>query len=92
MPINKKVGVDMRLYMLILILILVSIGTITAGNSDDVKKYFENIPFQMSEINVPVFPDYKVNIIKHGAVGNGQVMNTKAINDAIEQIKVGEWL
>ena len=92
----------MRLYMLILILILVSIGTITAGNSDDVKKYFENIPFQMSEINVPVFPDYKVNIIKHGAVGNGQVMNTKAINDAIEQcsnqgggmviIPAGIWL
>ena len=92
----------MRLYLVILFTILISIGTISAGNNSEIKEYFKDLPFQMPEIEVPAFPEYSVNIIEYGAIGNGQVMNTQAINDAIKQcseqgggtviIPAGMWL
>ena len=40
--------------------------------------------FQMPHVNVPSFPEYRVDIRDFGAVSDGVTMNTKAINDAIE--------
>lgn len=38
----------------------------------------------MPEITIPAFPDREVNVVDFGAVGDGQTMNTVAINKAIE--------
>jgi polygalacturonase len=46
--------------------------------------YTTGLPFSMPEVQVPVFPDRTVNIIDHGAVGDGQTMNTGFINAAIQ--------
>ena len=43
-----------------------------------------DVPFQMPEVQVPIFPDRTMNIIEHGAVGDGQTMNTKAFANAIQ--------
>lgn len=47
---------------------------------------YEGVQFNMPEVEEPVIPDYSVNIIDFGAVDGGQVLNTKAITDAIEAV------
>ena len=40
----------------------------------------------MDKVEQPTFPDYSVNIIDFGAKPDGITLNTKAINDAIQQV------
>ena len=47
---------------------------------------YENLPFNMPKVEQPAFPDYTVNIVDFGAKGDGIVLNTKAINDAIKAV------
>lgn len=47
---------------------------------------YENLPFDMPRVEQPTFPSYTVNIKDFGAVGNGIVLNTKAIDDAIKAV------
>jgi polygalacturonase len=47
---------------------------------------YNGVPFKMSPVVQPSFPDKIVNIIDFGAKGDGITMNTKAINDAIKNI------
>jgi polygalacturonase len=84
------------------VILVITIGVISAGTECELKKYYKDLPFQMSNIEIPVFPDYEVNIVEFGAIGNGKIMNTKAINDAIKKcsqkgggtvlIPAGMWL
>lgn len=41
--------------------------------------------FEIPEIKLPKFPDKSFNITEYGAVGNGMVNNSAAINKAIEE-------
>jgi hypothetical protein len=69
------------------IVILFCIGmvlTSTCGDSDVLRKYTENLPFDMPCVTEPQFPNFSVNISDFGAVGDGHTMNTQAIADAIE--------
>lgn len=59
--------------------------TATCGDSDVLRKYTENLPFDMPLVTEPQFPDFSVTISDFGAVGDGITMNTKAIADAIEK-------
>jgi polygalacturonase len=57
----------------------------TASASDqEIKGYTANLPFSMPEIHAPTFPANKVSIVDCGAVADGETMNTKAINEAIQ--------
>ncbi len=47
---------------------------------------YDDLEFNMSTVVEPVFPEYKVFITDFGAVNDGQTINTKAINDAIEAV------
>ena len=47
---------------------------------------YENLPFDMPKVEQPSFPDYTVCITDFGAKGDGIVLNTKAINDAIKAV------
>jgi polygalacturonase len=48
------------------------------------KSYTTGLPFSMPEIQVANFPERTVSIVDHGAVGDGQTMNTKAFASAIQ--------
>ncbi len=47
---------------------------------------YSALPFQMEQVQQPVFPNYSVSIVDFGAVADGKTLNTKAINDAIKHV------
>ncbi|WP_159519235.1 glycoside hydrolase family 28 protein [Sunxiuqinia indica] len=47
---------------------------------------YEGVEFEMPMVIEPSFPDYSASITEYGAVGDGQVLNTKAFADAIDQV------
>jgi len=49
---------------------------------------YNDLPFKMSQVTQPSFPDYVANILDFGAKGDGVTVNTKAINDAIKKVNV----
>ena len=62
-------------------------NTVNAQNGNYIdESIYENLPFDMPKVEQPAFPDYTVNIIDFGAKGDGIVLNTKAINDAIKAV------
>lgn len=46
--------------------------------------YLHNAPFEMPDLSAPQFPDTTFAITDYGAVGDGQVLNTQAIQHTIE--------
>lgn len=80
---DRKNRYNIRTAAAFLSLLLFSLSSF-AQNTDDIEKYLKDLPFPVQGISVPVFPDRVVNIIDFGAVGDGQTMNTVAINKAIE--------
>lgn len=50
------------------------------------KSIYNNLPFQMPQVQQPQFPDYEVSIVAYGAQQDGKTVNTKAINDAIKAV------
>ncbi|WP_299230942.1 glycoside hydrolase family 28 protein [uncultured Bacteroides sp.] len=47
---------------------------------------YEGLPFDMQQVQQPVFPEYSVNITDFGAVADGKTLNTVAINKAINDV------
>lgn len=47
---------------------------------------YENLPFDMPEVQRPSFPAYQVNILDFGAKGDGITLNTTSINKAIDAV------
>lgn len=62
-----------------------NIASAQCGNHID-EAIYENLPFDMPKVEQPVFPDYSVNILQFGAKSDGITLNTKAINDAINDV------
>ncbi len=53
---------------------------------EDINNYYKGIPFEMPVVKLPQFNSYKVNIVDFGAVGDGQTLNTQAIQQAIDEV------
>jgi polygalacturonase len=74
----------------------------TNASDQEIKAYTANLPFSMPEFQAPVFPANRVSIVDFGAISDGETMNTKAINEAIQAcakkgggtvvIPAGMWL
>jgi len=67
--------------------VLASSGFLSSSlraSDNEVHRYLNDVPFDMPEIVVPVFPDRLFDIADFGAIGNGLTLNTTAINDAIK--------
>jgi DNA sulfur modification protein DndE len=50
---------------------------------DEIKKYTKGLPFEVGNIEAPVFKDKVYDITEFGAVPDGHTLNTEAINKAI---------
>ena len=73
---------------MILTFILSILISISIQDENKYKKYFENLPFEMPEIEPPTFPDYTVNIKDFNAIGDGKTLCTDAFAEAIEALSV----
>lgn len=52
--------------------------------NNEIKKYYENLPFEMPLLKAPTFPDKDYLITDYGAKGDGISLNTEAFRNAIE--------
>ena len=59
-------------------------GQLTGQIEQEIRSRCEALPFEMPKIDVPTFPDRRVSITQHGAVGDGHTMNTSAFAGAIQ--------
>ncbi len=53
-------------------------------HQSEVHSYLTDLPFKISEIQLPEFPDRIFNILDYGAVGDGHTLNTDAFKKAID--------
>lgn len=44
---------------------------------------YEDLPFEMEKVVLPVIPDYEVDLRDFGAVGDGRTLNTEAFRQAV---------
>jgi hypothetical protein len=58
-------------------------GSDTAGAYDYL---YENLPFEMSKVLEPVFPDHRESITDHGGVPDGVTLNTGAFAQAMDAL------
>ena len=57
-----------------------------AAYATDYGKYYQNLPVKMQQPEMPVIPDYSVNLKDFGAVGDGITLNTAAFEKAVKAL------
>ena len=79
----------MRILKIALIIICVLLTQMSFARK--VQKYdylYKNLPFSMSKIQKPLFPNYSVSVTECGGVGDGITLNTKAFAEAMSRLSV----
>lgn len=56
------------------------------NESTIVENLYSDLPFEMPQVQEPVFPDFRVEIPEFGAVGDGSTKNTQAFAAAIAKV------
>jgi polygalacturonase len=70
--------------ILLISILVVTAGACTSGSGKQPgKTSWDSIDGILSQIVAPVFPDRTFDVTDYGAVGNGTILSTRAINDAI---------
>lgn len=76
----------------LVLLVFIASMSISCATQKSVKssyKYdylYENLPFDMPKVQVPVFTNNKVNLLDFGGVGDGITMNTDAFDKAMQSL------
>ena len=72
----------MTKFSILILTVLISMSV----QENPYKKYFEDLPFEMPELEPPSFPDYTVNIKDFNAVGDGKFLCTESFAKAVEHL------
>lgn len=59
---------------------------VAAENMNDTDNIYNELPFQMNAVQLPVFPDNTRSITEFGAVADGITLNTEAFDKAIKAV------
>ena len=59
---------------------------VAAENMNDTDNIYNELPFQMNAVQLPVFLDYTRSITEFGAVADGITLNTEAFDKAIKAV------
>lgn len=81
----------MKRFFLFLLLIPSLLFISCNESADSVSSYkyaylYENLPFEMPRVDIPVFPKRSVNILDFGGVPDGITLNTEAFENAISEL------
>jgi polygalacturonase len=68
----------------ILFFIAIAISFASIAQTKNEQYYLQAAPFKMPVVAEPTFPDKTFSIKDHGAVGDGQTINTNAFAKAID--------
>ncbi len=78
----------MKYTFYLLALILLCFGCKHPSTEDTKFSYlYEDLPFEMPQINIPVFPDYQISITDFGGIGDGKTLNTEAFIKAFTDLE-----
>ena len=58
----------------------------SAHAAGDYSKYYQNLPVQMQQPQLPTIPTNRVSILECGGKGDGQTLNTQAFSKAISKL------
>lgn len=70
-------------------LLLTSVVVLLSCHTEQPRSYdylYQDIPFEMSKLVVPTFPDHQVSINDYGGVGDGLTLNTEAFAKAMDAL------
>jgi polygalacturonase len=73
-----------RVLLAIIVMESFALAGVPDGVADELHGRVTNLPFAMTAPEAPAIPDRIVSITEHGALGDGQTMNTAAFAAAIE--------
>ncbi len=80
----KRIGkMKLPVYLLILVAMACNATTPALEVTNDI---YEGIEFEMPKVVEPTFPELSVSIVEHGAVNDGQTLNSEAFADAISEV------
>lgn len=54
--------------------------------AEEYGKYYQDLPFDIPKVAVPVIPELKVSLADYGGIGDGMALNTQAFSDAIADL------
>jgi polygalacturonase len=77
-----------KLFLMLTVLVFWSFSFLNAQIANQSPKLYKGLEFEMPVVSEPGFPEYTVAITDFGAVNDGKTLNTKAINDAINDVNV----
>jgi polygalacturonase len=82
----KPFPVLIKINLLALLALLSIAGSQASGDADQegLKAYTTSLPFAMSAVQLPRFPDRTFRIEDFGAIGDGLTLNTEAFEKAID--------
>lgn len=80
----RRIGkMKLPVYLLMLVAMACNATTPAPEVTNDI---YEGIEFEMPKVVEPTFADLSVSIVDHGAVGDGQTLNSQAFADAISEV------
>ncbi|MGM9736506.1 MAG: glycoside hydrolase family 28 protein [Candidatus Cryptobacteroides sp.] len=59
---------------------------VSGCSSYEYAELYENLPFEMSRVYAPGFPDFSVSVADFGGVGDGTTLNTEAFAQAVDAL------
>ncbi len=80
----KRIG-KMKLPVYLLMLVAMACHA-TMPAPEVTNDIYEGIEFEMPKVVEPTFTDLSVSIVEHGAVSDGQTLNSQAFADAISEV------
>lgn len=80
-------GIVKKVSGLVYLILITMVACNNPHSKQEANKWiYDGVEFQMPEVIEPVFGDYQVSIVDFNAVAGGQVLNTKAIEEAINDV------
>jgi len=74
------------LNLIMTLLLTNQVFMVRSQGAESYSTLYQELPFKMEEVIVPVFPDLTYTLTDYGGVGDGEILNTDAFKKAIDAL------